>query len=325
MGVRPFGHLMYVSVLFLHCPEQDPDPGGRNLDRIAIVVPAFNEEASISSTISGIREMMEGSGIQGEIIVVDDGSTDGTSELCRDAGARVITHGSNLGYGAALKTGIRSTDCPLIAITDADGTYPVNRIPDLLAAMDGSDMAVGARTGDRVRIPLVRKPAKWVLRKLATRITGRKIPDLNSGLRVFRRELALEYMHLLPNGFSFTTTITIASMCDGRDVAYVPIDYYRREGRSKINPGHFPRFGMLILRLAVLFRPLRVFLPVAVFLFTVGLLKLVADVAIAVSAMGLGLDLFKHPIISTTAVIFLISSLQVLLVGMVAEALATRR
>jgi glycosyltransferase involved in cell wall biosynthesis len=295
------------------------------LNRLSVIIPAFNEEMSIVSAVLKVRDVLKRSGIQGEVVVVDDGSTDATGRLASDAGARVLSHGSNRGYGAALKTGIGRTDSDLLAIMDADGTYPAERIPDLIAAMEGAEMAVGSRTGGTVRIPLARKPAKWVLNRLANHLTGTRIPDLNSGLRVFTRNLAMRYMHLLPDGFSFTTTVTVASLCDGLPVAFVPVDYHTRVGTSKIRPGHFAGFLMLVFRLAVLFRPLKVFLPVSLALFLAGLLKLSLDMVIAVGSVGLGARLLSFPVISTSTVIFLVSGLQVLLVGMVAEALAVRR
>lgn len=293
--------------------------------KLSVIIPAFDEELSISSTVHAVRKMMDSSGIQGEIVVVDDGSGDSTGRLAVEAGARVITHTKNRGYGASLKTGITNSIHDTIAITDADGTYPTERLPDLLEALEGADMVVGARTGDNVSIPWARKPAKWALRKLAAHLTGTKIPDLNSGLRVFPKALAMRYLHLLPSGFSFTTTITVASLCDDLEVKYVPIDYHPRTGSSKIRPGHFANFLMLVLRLTVLFRPLKVFVPASMFCLVMGLVKLMLDIVIALKDTGLTLELLRYPIISTTSVIFLVSSLQILLVGMVAEALAQRR
>lgn len=292
---------------------------------VSVIIPAFNEEQSIVSTVDRVRGTLCSCGIDGEILVVNDGSTDATGSLARSTGARVLDHERNLGYGASLKTGIRNASSEVIAIIDADGTYPVDRLPELLEAMTGAEMVVGSRTGKTVRIPAVRRPAKWVLNRLANRLTGTRIPDLNSGLRVFRRSLALGYLNLLPDGFSFTTTITVASLCDGIPVRFIPIDYHTREGSSKIRPGHFPNFLMLVFRLAVLFRPLSVFLPASLTLFIIGLLKLAVDIAIALGKVGFTADLASYPVISTTTVIFLVSSLQVLLVGMVAEALAVRR
>src|SRR5262249_22502084 len=155
-----------------------------------------------------------------EIIVVDDGSKDKTRRAAEEAGAVVLRHPRNRGYGASLKTGITVAAYDVICITDADGTYPVERIPELLAELRTADMVVGARTGARVAIPLIRKPAKWVLNRLANYITSTKIPDLNSGLRLFRRDAALQYFHMLPDQFSFTTTITMAMLCDKYAVTY---------------------------------------------------------------------------------------------------------
>lgn len=293
--------------------------------KLSVIIPAFNEEQSIVSTVERVRDTLCRCGIEAEVLVVNDGSTDSTGRLALSTGVMVVGHEQNQGYGASLKTGIRHSSSDMIAIIDADGTYPVDRLPDLLDAMPGAEMVVGSRTGGTVRIPFVRRPAKWVLNKLAERLTGTRIPDLNSGLRVFTRSLALRYLNLLPEGFSFTTTITVASLCDGVPVRFIPIDYHTREGSSKIRPGHFPNFLMLVFRLAVLFRPLKVFLPASMTLLVIGLAKLILDILIAIGQVGFTPALASHPVISTTTVIFLVSSLQVLLVGMVAEALAVRR
>jgi glycosyltransferase involved in cell wall biosynthesis len=258
------------------------------------------------------------------VLVVDDGSTDGTAEAAASTGARVIRHGSNRGYGASLKTGIRASSGDVIVITDADGSYPVERIPDLLAALGTSDMAVGARTGSEVHIPNARKPGKWMLRKLAQYVTGAEIPDLNSGLRAFRKDLALQYLNLLPQGFSFTTTITVAAMCDGYAIEYVPVDYHVRTGRSKIRPANFFSFIGLVLRLSVFFRPMRVFMPASVVCFAAGLLKLALDVFFALRQYGSPAALFTREVLSVSSLIFILAGLQIALVGMVAEALARR-
>jgi glycosyltransferase involved in cell wall biosynthesis len=293
----------------------------------SVVIPAYNEAESAGETVRAVREVLTGSGIEGEIILVDDGSTDGTAAIAEEAGAVVISHGENLGYGVALKTGIRHSQSETIVITDADGTYPVDRIPDLLKRMEdtGADMVVGARTGSSVRIPLSRKPFKWFLRRLARYIVKRPIPDLNSGLRVFSKKMALRYMHLYPKGFSFTSTITVASMCDDLKVEYVPIDYHERTGKSKIVPVDFLSFVILVLRLSVLFKPLRVFIPVSAFCFTVGFLKMIHDVYMALLiSHNTSTSLLYLPVISATAIAFFLASLQILLIGMVAEALARK-
>ena len=177
---------------------------------ISIVIPAYNEGQSVTDTLSELNTMLSQNGIEAEIIIVDDGSSDNTSDLALRAGARVLRHHNNRGYGASLKTGITAASNDIIAMTDADGTYPFRYIPEMLESLDDTDMVVGARTGKNVHIPWIRRPAKWALNKLANYVSGHKIPDINSGLRVFRKDTVLHYFPILPNAFSWTTTITLA-------------------------------------------------------------------------------------------------------------------
>ncbi len=244
---------------------------------VSVVMPAFNEAEHVAAEIDAVTAALEGTGWQFEVIVVDDGSEDATAQRAADAGARVLRHRHNQGYGAALKRGIGAAEHDWILITDADGTYPAEEIPGLLARADRAEMVVGARTGDAVSVPLARRPAKWFLRRLASYLAGRKLPDLNSGLRLMRRDLVLRYEHLLPTGFSFTTTITLAAACNGHDVEYVPINYRRRLGESKIRPWHAYDFTLLILRTIVFFNPLKVFIPLGGLLAVGGLAKFVYD------------------------------------------------
>jgi glycosyltransferase involved in cell wall biosynthesis len=244
---------------------------------VSVVVPAFNEREAIAASLRELKGVMEGIGRPWELIVVDDGSTDGTGEIARDEGATVVRHARNLGYGGALKTGVARAHNELIVITDADGTYPADAIPAMLRYADDFDMVVGARTGADVHIPALRRPAKWFLGRLASYLAGQRIPDLNSGLRVVRRRLVERFEHLLPSGFSFTTSITLAALCNDALVYYHPIDYRVRTGSSKIRPSHAFDFLMLILRTVVFFNPLKVFLPVGAVLFLVGFAKFVWD------------------------------------------------
>jgi len=177
---------------------------------VSIIVPVYNEEGAIASTLAAIDSTMSATGRTFDVVVVDDGSRDGTANVLAQTGARVVRHRANRGYGAALKTGIRATSHPLIAILDADGTYPIARLPELLAQADDADMVVGARTGGSVHVPALRRPVKWLLTRVANVLSGHRIPDLNSGMRVFRREVALRFFELYPDGFSFTSTITLA-------------------------------------------------------------------------------------------------------------------
>jgi glycosyltransferase involved in cell wall biosynthesis len=247
---------------------------------VSIVIPAFNEEGAITNGIREIRAIMEPQDYEYEIIVVDDGSKDRTAELARAEKVTVLMIPENRGYGASLKTGIRHSRFETIVITDADGTYPAHNIPDLITQLDGYDMVVGARTGKHVDIPLVRQPAKWLLRVLASYLSGQHIPDLNSGLRVMRKDLVRRFAHLLPPGFSFTTTITLAALCSSFLVKYSPIDYHARIGKSKIRPGHAFDFTLLIIRTIVYFNPLKVFLPLGAIFFIGGLSKFIHDLYI---------------------------------------------
>lgn len=244
---------------------------------ISVVVPAYNEEESVGSQVEAITSTLSSRRIVHEVIVVDDGSQDRTAERAFHRGARVVRHPENKGYGAALKTGILAAHYETIVIIDADGTYPVDQIHDLVAQLQTADMVVGARIGQKVHIPVIRRPAKWVLGWLAARIAGQRIPDLNSGMRAFRREVITQYFSVLSDRFSFTTTATLALLGDGYRIVYKPIDYYRRVGKSKIRPRHFMDFTMLVLKMAMLFQPLKVFVPLASLCALIGMLALVNE------------------------------------------------
>lgn len=249
---------------------------GREYD-LSIVIPAYNEINAIESGIKELQDMIAEHKLDAEIVVVDDGSTDGTYEAALKTGIRVIRVDQNMGYGHSLKTGIRQTNSKFVAITDADGTYPADRLPEMLEICRDGDMVVGDRGAAMRNVPLIRKPAKWVLNKLANILAQRKIPDLNSGLRVFRRVSIERFLNLMPNGFSFSTTSTLCMICSDLHVTYVPITYGRRIGHSKIRPTDFFRFMLLVVRIIVLFHPLRVFLPVGLVLFLLGAGKAIYD------------------------------------------------
>lgn len=270
---------------------------------LSIIVPAYNEEDGVGAVVARLTEDLAATGWPYEMIVIDDGSTDRTAARAEAPGVRVLRHAGNRGYGAALKTGIRHARYGLVGITDADGTYPGRRLLDLAARLADArcDMVVGARLGDEVAIPLLRRPAKWALARLAEIASSQRIPDLNSGLRVFKREAALRFFNILPDGFSFTTTITLAMLSNGYLVEYVPIDYLPRQGRSKIRPlRDIMGFTNLILRVALYFAPLKIFLPLsgALFLlavawglfskFVLGQLADVATLVVAMTAVQVG-------------------------------------
>ena len=256
--------------------------------RFSLVVPCFNEVGAIESTVAELREKLARCGAY-ELIVVDDGSDDGTAEILArlqqsDPELKVLTHGRNRGYGAALKTGTSQAESELIVITDADCTYPNEVIPELVdtAIQQEADMVVGARTGDDVTYSKLRAIPKIFLKRYASWIAATNIPDINSGLRVFRKSVAEHFFGILPNSFSFTLTITLAMITNFYRVIYVPINYSERVGASKIRPIRDTlKFVQLIIRTGMYFAPLRVFSPVVVLLSLAFLASLGWDIFVA--------------------------------------------
>ncbi len=251
--------------------------GTRNTQHaISIIIPAYNEEASIANVLQGLEVWRA----RAEIIIVDDCSTDRTAQIVEQAGFRVIRHRMNKGYGAALKTGIRAATGDIIVMMDADSEHDAAQISNLLDHLDDNDMVVGARTKGS-HAPLIRRPGKWLLSKVANYLAQTNIPDLNSGFRAFRKDVAQLFLHILPNGFSFTTTLTLALFKEGYSVAYVPITTSPRIGTSTVNP---IRDGlntlMLIIRIIALFDPLRVFVPTSAVLFFIGVAYWLADIVL---------------------------------------------
>ncbi|MDB4973043.1 MAG: glycosyltransferase family 2 protein [Myxococcaceae bacterium] len=245
---------------------------------VAIVIPAYNEERGVRKGVEEIELALAQLGLSYQVVVVDDGSTDGTRREAEQTAARVLAQPQNRGYGAALKRGIAATRSKYVVITDADGTYPASAIPEMLRLAESADMVVGDRAASMSNVPAVRRPAKYILNSLANYLAQRKISDLNSGLRVFRRKSLEKFIGLLPEGFSFTTTITLCMICSGLEVVYFPIHYGRRIGKSKIVATDFFAFILLVLRIVMLFSPLRVFLPLGAILIALGTAKFVYDV-----------------------------------------------
>lgn len=283
---------------------------------LTVIVPVYNEEMAIASTIAEIGDSLGKSGLNYEILVVNDCSQDGTRIVLENLNCpwvRCIHHGRNRGYGAALKTGVLNSNGTIIVITDADGTYPNHRIPELVKRLGNIDMLVGARTGKKVRIPLIRRPAKWLIGCLASYLARYKIPDVNSGLRVFRREALLPYLHLLPDGFSFTTTITLVMLTCGNEVVYEPIDYAPRVGKSKIRPIRDTlNFIQLIVRTVLLFEPLRIFIPLSVLVFLAGVF------------VGVYSFFFTTKFMDMTTAVLMVGSLQLMSIGMLADMINRR-
>lgn len=256
------------------------DERGLSPPAVSIVMPAYNEEGAIGGQIKDVCSVMDQTEWAYEVIVVDDGSTDGTASEARKHPVQLIPFPRNRGYGAALKAGIARARGETIVIIDADGSYPSDAIPVLLGLTDGYDMVVGARTTEINHTPFIRRPAKWFLRVLASYLAGQRLPDLNSGLRVIKKSLVRRFSYLLPSGFSFTTSITLALLCNDYLVRYHPIDYHRRKGRSKVRAKDTYGFLLLILRTIVFFNPLRIFMPLGGLLFIAGVAKFIYDIGI---------------------------------------------
>ncbi|MBX3177484.1 MAG: glycosyltransferase family 2 protein [Candidatus Hydrogenedentes bacterium] len=230
---------------------------------VSVVIPAYNEAGSIRETVEGVRKAFEGSPHPLEIVVVDDGSADETAAIAEEAGARVIGHPTNKGYGNALLTGSRHAAHSWVAITDADGTYPVEELPAMLDEAEGRglDMVVGARQGRHYEQNLLKRAARWVFKRLSEWVVGEPIPDINSGLRVMRRELIATFAAALSGGFSFTTSITIIAFQTGHHVVYRPIAYYPRTGQSHVRLVRDTLRALQIIVMAVvLFNPIKLFL-----------------------------------------------------------------
>ena len=262
----------------------------------AIIIPAYNEARAIADTVTRIQAICARlPNYDFEIICINDGSSDRTGDILAGLKAiTVLTHDVNRGYGAALCTGLDYCTREWVFITDADGTYPLEDLVQLLeCAESGFDMVVGSREGAGISRSPLRRLARWILRKMVHGLSGVMVPDLNSGMRVFRKSLYSEFRHLLPLGFSFTTTLTVASLYSGHRVRYILVNYQRRIGQSNIKPvKDFFGFVILIVRLASYFEPLRFFLPASVALFALGLLRAVRDVIVVNQFGALSMILF---------------------------------
>lgn len=248
---------------------------------VSIVLPVYNERGHIDDEIQRIRSSMDASEFSYEIIVIDDGSSDGSGELLREIdGIRVIQFAKNRGSGSSRRIGTNAARGEIVVWTDVDMSYPNDRMPELIRELDGVDQVVGARTSEKGTVKALRVPAKWTIRKLASYLTSTPIPDLNSGFRAMRRSVALQFLHLLPSGFSCVTTITMTFLNNGYSVKYVPIEYAERAGDSKFHwYRDTKRYLLQVVRLIMMYNPLRVLMPTAVALLSIGIVKLFYDLA----------------------------------------------
>jgi len=281
--------------------------------KVTILLPAFDEEQAIEKTIGGIHPVMSATGLPYEVLVVDDGSQDDTARLAASAGARVVRHIYNMGNGAAIKTGIRAAQGDVIVTMDADGQHDPEDIPRLLAEIAHFGMVVGARSRES-QTDWYRDLANRVYNLFATYVCARPIPDLTSGLRAIRTPLARQFTYLLPNTFSYPTTLTMALLRAGHCVQYIPIRTARRIGKSKVRLAQDgARFLLVIFRIATLFSPLKIFLPVSL------------------GAVGLGVFWYLFTLITygpkmpPASVILVLSGVFFFLMGLISEQIAQLR
>ncbi len=242
---------------------------------ISIIIPAYNEQEGIGETLVKIFEAMDAAKYDYEVIVVNDGSSDHTAdEVKKFPRATLVNHTRNRGSGASTNTGVKHARGEICVMTDGDGTYPVQDIPRLLEEMNEYDMVIGARVREAGTMKVLRTPAKWFIRSLASFLTDTKIPDLNSGLRAFKKQNALKYIHILPQGQSWVSTITLAHLSDDLDVKWIPIDYYERKGTSKFRPVQDTyNYLMLVLRTVMYFNPMKILFPIGALFLLAGILR----------------------------------------------------
>jgi glycosyltransferase involved in cell wall biosynthesis len=274
---------------------------------LSVIIPAYNEEQVIGSLLQALKQALDDYQPGYEVLVVDDGSTDNTGRIIATAGVRVITHPYNLGNGAAIKTGIRNAKGEVLVLMDADGQHDPRDIPRLVEYIPQYDMVIGSRLGEGCQGALHRRLANKVYNLLATYITQHQIVDLTSGFRVIKRDIARKFVYLLPNTFSYPTTITLAMIKAGYSLKFVPIAVNKRIGKSKIRLWRDGmRFFLIMLKVATLFSPFRVFLPISLVSFVTGI--------VYGSYM-----IIQHQHFSNMILLLLITAVLVFLLGLIAE------
>jgi len=278
---------------------------------VSVILPCYNEAESLPKEIDNIRKVLQNAGISFEIVVVDDGSTDDTFAVAKAQGVRVVRHAKNHGVGAGRKSGIIAAKNEIIVTTDSDGTYPAEPIPGMLSFMNGDesvDMVIGARVKESGTVSWIRLPAKLFIRKLACYLSKEEIPDLNSGLRIFKKSVALKYFYLLPDSHSWESTITLAFLCNHQKVHFVPIEYFRRSGgKSSFHPiKDTYNYLSLVIRTVMYFNPLRIFIPLFGIVFFTGFTKTIYDWIV-------------HRNIGGVDVTLMLSSLLIMVAGLLAD------
>lgn len=279
--------------------------------QISVIIPAYNEEKAIKGVINNLLDFLPTQNIDFEILVINDGSTDLTSQHAKSfPQIRVIDQPYNKGYGAAIKTGLRNAIYDWVLLFDSDGQHQAQNIEKLLPFTNQFDIIIGARTLG-YKGPILRQPGKKIVLMVANYISGHKIPDVNSGFRLVKKEFALKFCNLYPNGFSISTTMTLAFLKDGLNVKFVPYQVEPRIGKSTVKIRDGFKTLMLILKIIMLFSPLRVFLPLSLLIAAMAFISFVNDLTIL------------H--ITNTTVVLTISSILLFSFGLLADQLADIR
>lgn len=275
---------------------------------ISIIIPVYNEEKAIGLVIDEVKEVMNNGQYKYEFIIVDDASIDRTVEIALSKKVKIIKHFRRKGSGAARKTGMKEAKGNLIVMLDGDGTYTPEDIPRMLELFPQYDQIIGKRTSEKGSLVLFRKPIKWLIKKLASYLTGVKIPDLNSGLRAFKKNLMIKYLWAFPDGFSCVSTMTVAFLCNGYMVKWIPTEYRSRIGRSKFHPiKDTYNYFLTVIKIVMYFNPLKVFLPVSFFLMALGIIKTLYDFFFVVGKMQM------------SDIVIILSSLLIAVFGFLAD------
>lgn len=276
---------------------------------VSVIIPAFNEAPSVRRTVESLKSTLTERGIEFEIIVVDDASSDTTADEARATGAKVISHGSNHGYGQAIRTGIAASSYDHLAIMDADGTYPAEDLIKVFDKIGAYDMVVGARTGDAYTKGFFKYPARRALISMCEFVTGTRIPDINSGLRVFRKAQVIPFMSQLSYGFSFTTSLTLCMLLNGYFVGYVDIGYGQRHGLSHVH--HYRdtlRTFQIVVEAFARYNPLKLAL---VLILCLGIVTSVMSLALSLNILGFQQWLLLYLFICTASILVGIGCLAV--------------
>ncbi len=285
--------------------------------KISAIIPAYNEEATIEKVIDGLRSAFESSSVSYEIIAVNDASKDKTGALINQIeNITAIHHSENQGYGASIKTGVKSAQGEYILIIDGDATYPTKAIPQMIEHIGHYALVSGKRSGRNfdARWLYLQRAGKFILRMIASYISKHKIPDINCGLRIYKKEIFNKFLHLYPNQFSLTTTSLVAFLSNNYRIKFIPIEYHKRTGKSTLKPfKSFGQFTGLILKISLFFKPIRIFLPLSMLLLIM---------AVLVALYGL---FIKNVFYDTTTILLATTALQTLFFGLLAEIIVHNR